>query len=191
MKENLPDKELIAGIIAGDERCCRSLIERYSSYALTLAVRVLENREDAEEVAHDAFLKAFKSLEGFKMESKFTTWFYRIVVNLAISKKRKKKIDTREMTDRDVDLSHYSQFEEMGHLPAADRTHFIHEALGELNSEERLVISLYYFKELEMEEVSEITGIDRNNLKVKLFRARKKLAVVLTNLLNREVRDLI
>lgn len=191
MKHSLSDKELIAGIIKGQADCYTLLIDRYSNYAFTLAHRVLENREDAEEVAHDAFLKAFKSLEGFKMESKFTTWFYRIVVNLAISRKRKKKIQTQDITDMGANVSHYSTFSEMAHLPGQDRKHFLDKALKELNDEDRTLITLYYYKDLEMEDIAKITQLERSNLKVKIFRARKKLAGTLTRLLHNEVESIL
>lgn len=183
------DLELIEQIKVGDESSYRLLIERHRNYAFTLALRVVQNKEDAEEIAHDAFLKVFKSIENFKMESKFTTWFYRIVVNMAISKRRKKKILTEEIDD--VNITGYSTFDDLGGMNQADRQFFLDKALGQLNDEERTLLTLYYFKELNLEEVEEISGIDKNNLKVKIFRARKKLASRLTHMLKNEVHSLL
>lgn len=191
MHEKLSDNELIKKIQGGDTLCYRPLIDRYRNYAFTLAYRVLDNREDAEEVAHDAFMKAFNSIKNFKMESKFTTWFYRIVVNQAISRKRKKRIQTQEISERESDLDHYSRFDDMGDMPAEDRRHFLAEAMRKLNDEERTLITLYYYKELEMDEIAEITQLDRNNLKVKLFRARKRLAASLGSILKTELKSIL
>ena len=189
MVDQISDNSLIEKILGGDPSPYNLLIERHKDYAFTLALRVLNNREDAEEVAHDAFLKAFRSLSSFKMESKFTTWFYKIVVNMSISRRRKKRLDTEEIEVGNT--THYSSFEDLGGMPKDDRKYFIDQALEQLSDEEKILITLFYFEELSMEEVSEITGIDRNNLKVKIFRARKKMAGVLTKMLKGEVHSLL
>lgn len=165
------------------------LISRHKDYAFTLALRIVNNREDAEEVAHDAFLKAFKALDSFRMDSRFTTWFYKIVVNMAISRKRKKRLSTEEI---DVyNTGHYSTFDDTGTMHVGERKHFLNKAIALLNDEESTLITLYYMEELQMDEVSDITGIDKNNLKVKIFRARKKLAGILTQLTKGEAQSLL
>ena len=183
------DLELIQKIKEGDEPSYTILIERHQNYAFTIALRILQNREDAEEIAHDAFIKAFKSIDKFKGESKFTTWFYRIVVNLAISKRRKKQIPIDDIDEANV--SHYSTFNDLGGMNGIDRRFFINKALELLNDEERILLTLYYFKELNMDEIEEVTGIDKGNLKVKIFRARKKMAQKLTGILKSEVHSLL
>lgn len=189
MTNQISDNVLIERIIAGDKSLFGTLIERHKDYAFTLALRVLNNREDAEEVAHDAFLKALRSLSSFKMESKFTTWFYKIVVNMAISRRRKKRIDTQEIEISNT--QHYSTFDDLGGMPKEDRKFFINKAIDLLKDEEKVLITLFYFEEMDMEEISDITGIDKNNLKVKMFRARKKLAGVLSRMLKDEIHSLL
>ena len=189
MSDKSTDVELIEQIKEGNRASFELLIERHKNYAFTLAVRIVQNKEDAEEIAHDAFLKAFKSIGNFKMESKFTTWFYRIVVNLSISKRRKKYIDTEEIND--TNMSHYGTFDEVNEMNSADRRFFIEKAMNSLNDEARTLLTLYYFEEMSLEEVEAITGVDKNNLKVKIFRARKKLAQELTILLKDEVHSLL
>lgn len=189
MSNKSTDLELIEKIKEGDEASYKLLIERHQNYAFTIAVRVVQNKEDAEEIAHDAFLKAFKSINNFKMESKFTTWFYRIVVNMAISKRRKKQIQTEDIDESNI--GHYGTFEDVDQMGADDRRFFIDKAMSYLNDEERTYLTLYYFDEMNLEEVEAITGTDKNNLKVKIFRARKKLAQKLTVLLKDEVHSLL
>lgn len=189
MTNQTSDNVLIEKIIAGDKSLFSVLIERHKDYAFTLALRVLNNREDAEEVAHDAFLKALRSLSSFKMESKFTTWFYKIVVNLAISRRRKRSIQTQEIEVQNT--QHYSTFEDLGGMPKEDRKFFLNKAIDLLKDEEKILITLFYFQEMDMEEVSEITGIDKNNLKVKMFRARKRLAGALSEMLRDEIHTLL
>lgn len=187
MHATITDIRLIENIKAGDMTSFELLVERHKNFAFTIADRVLQNEEDAEEVAHDAFVKLLSSLDKFKGESKFTTWFYRIVMNMAISRTRKKRIKTEDLDDRPEGISSYSSFEEFGGLNTQDRTYYLNKAVAMLKEEERLLITLYYFDELEMEEIQEITKIDRSNLKVKIFRARKKLAEHLKNLLPAEI----
>ena len=187
MELRLSDSELIGKILSGDQVAMRILIDRHRNYAFTIALRVLGSREEAEEVAQDSFIKAMRSLSKFKNDSKFTTWFYRIVFNTAVSRKRKKKLSTEEITDHNISLgveNHHS-------LYSNEQSKYLNMALSRLREEDNLVLTFYYLKELSMEEISEITGHSPNTLKVKLHRARKRLAEVLRDLLKEEVNLLL
>jgi RNA polymerase sigma-70 factor (ECF subfamily) len=83
------DISIIERILAGDKAGYRDLANRHKDYAFTVAYKIVGTREDAEEVAQDAFIQAFQALPQFNKESKFTTWFYRIVFNTALMFKRK------------------------------------------------------------------------------------------------------
>ncbi len=165
------------------------LIERHKGYAFTLAFRILCNREEAEEVCHDAFLKALKSLNNYRYDAKFTTWFYRIVVNTAISRKRKVKVYMEDINEIQGDVS----FATIDRLPIAneERSRYIGHALSQLNEIDATLITLYYFKEMSVDEIVGITGFDKNNIKVKMFRARKRLAEHLSLALKEEVSTLL
>ncbi|MEP3386993.1 MAG: sigma-70 family RNA polymerase sigma factor [Reichenbachiella sp.] len=191
VKENYSDIQLIEKIKAGDMSSFEMLVNRHKNFAFTIADRILQNEEDAEEVAHDAFVKLLSSLDKFKGESKFTTWFYRIVMNMAISRTRKKRIKTEDIDSRPGGIAEYSNFEEFGGLKAKDRTYYLNQAVGRLKDEERLLITLYYFDELDMDEIQEVTKIDKGNLKVKIFRARKKLAEILQKMLPAELESIL
>ena len=73
------------------------LVDKHKNMAFTVAYRIVRNREDAEEIAQDAFVKVYQSLKSFKKESKFSTWLYRIIYNTAISKTRKKQLETTNL----------------------------------------------------------------------------------------------
>ncbi|SMD33931.1 RNA polymerase sigma-70 factor, ECF subfamily [Reichenbachiella faecimaris] len=191
MKESISDIQLIEKIKTGDMSSFEMLVNRHKNFAFTIADRILQNEEDAEEVAHDAFVKLLTSIDKFKGESKFTTWFYRIVMNMAISRTRKKKIRTEDIDSSPEGIAEYSSFEEFGGLNANDRTFYLNKAVGQLKDEERLLITLYYFDELDMDELVEVTKIDKGNLKVKIFRARKKLAELLRKLLLTELESIL
>ncbi|MBI3482593.1 MAG: sigma-70 family RNA polymerase sigma factor, partial [Bacteroidetes bacterium] len=82
---------LIDQILAGEEALYATLVDKYKSFAFTIALKVVNNRAEAEEIAQDGFIKAFHYLKKFNREAKFSTWLYRIVFNTAISYKRKSK----------------------------------------------------------------------------------------------------
>lgn len=191
VKETITDIQLIEKIKAGDMSSFEDLVNRHKNFAFTIADRILQNEEDAEEVAHDAFVKLLTSIDKFKGESKFTTWFYRIVMNMAISRTRKKKIRTEDIDNRPEGIAEYSSFEEFGGLNLQDRSFYLNKAVGLLKEEERTLIVLYYFDELDMDEIEEVTKIDKGNLKVKIFRARKKLANYLKQLLPTELESIM
>ncbi len=180
------DYLLLKEIKAGDMASFETLVNKYKDYAFTLANRVLNNSDDAEEVAHDSFLKVLKSIDQFKEESKFTTWFYRIVVNMAISRTRKKKLDTSDI-DAYSTLNVADASSADDGVNRQDRSYYIEQAIGLLKEDERILVTLYYFDELSMAEVQEITGYELSNLKVKLFRVRKKMAENLQKVLPSEI----
>jgi RNA polymerase sigma factor (sigma-70 family) len=88
---------LIDRILRGETPAYRELVTRHKDYAFTIAYRLLNNREDAEEAAQDAFVRAFNGLQNFNREAKFTTWFYRVVMNAALTIQQKKKITTEDI----------------------------------------------------------------------------------------------
>jgi len=171
------DKYYIEKVLAGNVNAFSCLVEVHKDKAFNLAFRICGNREEAEEVAQDAFLKAYRSLSDFRMQSSFATWLYRIVYNTAVSlvRTRKGKVLSLEEFPADaVDFLSGSGNEE--EAVAEYRNALINFALQKLPEDERGLITLYYYNELPADEISKITGISKNNLKVKLFRARQKIA---------------
>jgi RNA polymerase sigma-70 factor (ECF subfamily) len=168
------DSIIINRILAGNTREYAILIDRYKDLAFTIAFRVLNNREDAEEIAQDAFVKAFQSLGKFRQDSGFSTWLYRIVYNTAISKKRiRKPVSQNIETIVPIKDNFDETLEEME--LTAENTVKLEKAMGKISEEERVLITLYYLNQSGIEEIQHITGLSKSNVKVKLFRARKKL----------------
>ncbi len=183
------DIDLIQEVKVGSMSAYRTLVERYKDYVYTIAIRVLGNREDAEEAAQDAFVKVYKGISNFQGNSKFSTWLYRVVLNTAISYKRKKKIPMETLEDyKVIGVGEISKMQEYQHL---EQKKFLQLALNTMLPDDVSVLTLFYFKELSLEEMSEITGISVNTLKVKLFRARKRLSDTLGKILKREVTSLL
>ncbi len=170
------DSFYINKVLNKDVNAYASLVDMHKDMVFTIALKIVRNREDAEEIAQDVFVKAYQSLATFKKESKFSTWLYRIVYNTAISKTRKKQFGT---TDLNYDIvENYSEDdinEDLNRLDNNEQKKVINTVLKKLNPEDHMLVTLYYFKEYSIEEISEIVNISQSNVKVKLHRIRKKL----------------
>jgi RNA polymerase sigma factor (sigma-70 family) len=172
----LEDSHYIERVINGDVSAYSSLVEKHKNLVFSIAVKILNNREDAEEIAQDTFLKAYASLKSFEKKSKFSTWLYRIAYNGAISKKRKKKMDAVEIDDHI--MFNYSTDEistNVHQIHESEQIQLIDKALKTLPDDDNLLITLFYKSEHSIEDISYITGLTQSNVKVKLHRIRKKL----------------
>lgn len=178
----IEENSLIDRIIAGEQQLYAELINRHKGYAFTIALKILQNRPEAEEAAQDAFIKAFHNLSKFNREAKFSTWLYRIAFNTAISYKRKSKVIFQS-----IDNLHVSQRQEgEGNAEYDDKKKFIELAMAKLNDTDRLAINLFYLQEFSLEEIAEITGMQANTVKVRIHRARQRLAEELKSILQKE-----
>jgi RNA polymerase sigma factor (sigma-70 family) len=170
------DTWYIKSVLSGDVHAYARLVDRYKDMVFTLAARMMRNREEAEEVAQDIFLKAYQSLHTFRGQSKFSTWIYRITYNTCISKLRKHRPAVCSIEETDLAGS---EFKETGNglqlLELEERKNMVNKALQELGEEDGFLITLYYYDDRKMDELAEITGLSRNHVKVKLFRARKRM----------------
>lgn len=187
---NQNDKKTIKQILQGDVSAYSILVEKYQNMAYTLAYSITKNKEDAEEVAQDAFVKAYKNLESFQGKSKFSTWLYQIVYRTALSKIRIKKqvwqpLDQKHEKDAIQNISQTDKLERL------DRKKIIKLAINRLKEDEAFLLILYYYQEMSMEELAESTELSVSNVKVKLFRARKNMHDHLQQLMNGQAKSLI
>ncbi|MFY7917874.1 MAG: RNA polymerase sigma factor [Chryseotalea sp.] len=173
------DSILINRILAGEQHLFAQLVNKHKSYAYSLALRIIENKADAEEIAQDSFVKAFKYLASFQQESKFSTWLYRIVFNTAITYKRKNKVSWQSIEQ--LQKGYWQDDAEQ-----ADKKKFIAQAIHQLPEHDQAVITLYYMQELSLEEMAEILQSPANTVKVRVHRARLKLAEILKTILKKE-----
>lgn len=189
MQDNEKDIVLIEGILKGDSSAYRALINRHKAYAFTVAFRILGNREEAEEITQDAFMNAFRALNSFNREAKFTTWFYRIVFNAAVGHKRKRKIVSEQIED--FKLAQLGITSSLDELKLQEQKAYIQQALNNLSPDDVTMITLFYLKEFSLEEIEQITGIAANTAKVKVHRARKRLAEELSRILKKDLHSLL
>lgn len=174
------DIKYISQVLQGKTDAFTYLVDKHKDKVYNLAFRICGNREEAEEVAQDAFLKAFRSLKSFKMKSSFSTWLYRIVYNTAVSlvrNRRKGLLALDEFPADAVDFLGSGIDEEDAANDYINSV--VNFALQKISEEERGLITLYYYNDMDITEISVITGISRSNLKVKLFRARQKMAIII------------
>jgi len=177
----------IKQVLEGKTIAYTYLVDEHKDHAYNLAFRICGNREEAEEIAQDAFIKAYKSLGNFKMRSSFATWLYRIVYNSAISliRTRKKVISLEDFPGNISDSISYSDSEAESKVEEDYRNTLLNIALQKISEEEKGLISLYYFEEMTIDEISEVTGLNKSTIKVKLFRARQKMLEIIQESENR------
>ncbi|GAA3626672.1 RNA polymerase sigma factor [Flavivirga jejuensis] len=182
------DQHYIDLIIDGDTNAFAVLVERYKDLVFTLTLRMLKNREEAEEVAQDTFIKVYKSLNRFKGDSKFSTWIYKIAYNTSLDRLKKNKkhfndVAIDEFTEHQIKTIDNA----LDNLENKEREQAIQNCIALLPGDDSFLLTLYYFEERPLEEISKIIGSTLNNAKVKLFRSRKKLATILKARLEPEI----
>jgi RNA polymerase sigma factor (sigma-70 family) len=193
MQSKLSDIELIEQTLAGNQAAYADLIKRHQRFVFTLAMRFSKNREDAEEIAQDCFVKAYRSLSNFQRQSKFSTWLYSIVYTTAMTALRKKRVDTDSIDDEDtyIQLENHSSGFDTNSVENMSRSYYLNQAIAQLLPDDAAIISLFYMGEQSLEEISQALGIEANTVKVKLFRARQRLKEKLERNLKHEVKELI
>jgi RNA polymerase sigma factor (sigma-70 family) len=182
------DAYYIAEVLKGNTESFSPLVDKYKHLAFSLAMKITKSREEAEEAAQDAFIKAYKSLGSFKGSATFKTWFFRIVYTTAISRVRGKH--NHQVSLEDYNLSDHELLnveDAVGQLNAEERAFHLHKAMDQLAPDERAILNLYYFEDLPVEEIATITDLSASNVKIKLFRSRKKLYEQLHGLLKGEL----
>ena len=192
MSTGLNDTEIINQVVGGNQQAYALLVNRYQEYVFTLVLRIVKNREDAEEVSQDVFIKAYKNLNSFRGDSKFSTWLYTIVNNTGISFLRKRKLEIYSLDNEAV-------FERADNIDSGVRANVIeqkskqamvNEAIAQLSREDALAITLFYKAEQSLEEMAKAMGIETNAAKVSLHRARTRLKSKMENHFSQEIKDL-
>lgn len=175
MKEG-EDQFYINKIKEGNTDLYAVLVDRYKNMAYTIAMKVLGKKDDSQDVAQESFIKAFQQLHTFKGNSKFSTWLYTIVYRTAISKWKENRLETQSIDDSIHErFAHEQTFQPYNQLQIKDEQELVNQAIQRLPRTEALLVTLFYINESSIKEIREITGLSLPNIKIKLFRARKKL----------------
>lgn len=193
MQNKSSDIEIIDTVLAGNQSAYAELVKRNQRYVFTLALRFTRSREDAEEVAQDTFVKAYRSLASYQRSAKFSTWLYTIVYNTAMTYLRKKRLDISSVDDEGnlIQLESYGLMSEDLSVERKSRSFYVNKAIENLLPDDATIINLFYQGEQSLEEIAKVMGMEANTVKVKLHRARQRLKNQLENILGGEVKDLI
>ncbi|HYG03757.1 MAG TPA: sigma-70 family RNA polymerase sigma factor [Chryseosolibacter sp.] len=176
-----PDYLIIDRILGGETDAYAILVNRYKRYVYAITLKIIMADGEAEEAAQDAFLKAFNALKNFNRESKFSTWLYRIAFNTAVSYQRRAK-----RRETDIEGLHITSDSGESGLEKEDKMKFIHKAMERMSESDRSVLSLFYLQEFSLDEIAEITQTPANTIKVRIHRARVRLADELKRILKTE-----
>ena len=191
MANSLTDTELIEKILRGEQQLFAVLVERYQNMVFSVAFRFANNREDAEELAQSAFVKAYQNLANYRGDAKFSTWLYTVVNSICLTFLRKRKLEVHSLDNEKV-------FERADNLDSGMRANqvetkskvqMVQQAIGMLAPDDAQVLTLFYQGEQSLEEIGKIMGIDPNTAKVKLHRARQRLKTTLEKNFAAEVKD--
>jgi RNA polymerase sigma-70 factor (ECF subfamily) len=176
------EAELVRRAQARDELAFREIVERYQAKVFSIIFGILRNRNDAEDIAQQVFAKVYFSMGNFDFRSSLLTWIYKITVNECydyLRKKRVRKLVYESDFSEEESLLMQNSEAAMDHRPAVDtqlaQRDFVLKLLAKVSEEDR---SLMLLKEVEghsVEELAQMTGMNENTIKVKLFRARQKL----------------
>jgi RNA polymerase sigma-70 factor (ECF subfamily) len=192
MSTGLGDNEIISRVLQGEQNAYAELVSRYQNYIFTLILRMIKSREDAEEVAQDVFVKAYRSLADFRGESKFSTWLYTITNTTCITFLRKKKLDVHSLDNEkvfEVADSKDSGFR-ANVIEQKSRVSMVNKAIAMLSPDDAEIITLFYKAEQNLEEIARILGLEANTAKVRLHRARGRLKAKMEQHFTEELKDI-
>ena len=183
------DKYYIEKIKQGEKQYFSYIVKNYKKIAFTLALRMVKTRAVAEDLTQDAFVKIFINIGVFDYRVKFSTWVYKIVYNTCID-----YIRTLKVQFDSIDSEHFvNNFESDDRVDFDDelRERALREAVLALPGDFGFIMTLYYYDDMNIAEIAEITAQSKENVKTKLHRARRLLETELTTIFKNEVKSLI
>ncbi len=182
------DQYYINQVLEGQVNAFSVLVERYQGLVYTVVYRMIKNKEQAEEVAQDSFIKAYKSLSKYRGDAKFSTWLYTIAYRKSLdSIKAAKRTMASELIEEISEGEIELVGDALGYLQAKERKEIISNSIMKLPEDEAAIITLYYFEEKSVKEIVDIIGITADNVKIKLYRSRKKLYSILKHHVSPEI----
>ncbi|MCS6883353.1 MAG: sigma-70 family RNA polymerase sigma factor [Oscillochloridaceae bacterium] len=183
-----PTRELIVQAQAGDPQALTQIVLGQQHYVYSIAMSVLKNPEDAADLTQEAFIRLFRALPQYNGESRFTTWLYRLVVNLCRDELRRRgrqvAIAPPSSDDEEADqLASIADDDRWANpaeaLDTRELRDQVRQALGQLEEHYRLVLTLYYFEDLKYTDIAEILDIPLNTVKSHIRRGKERLAAIL------------
>ncbi len=184
------EQTILDRVRSGDTRAFGLLIERHKEGAYTLALRILNSREEAEETVQDAFLRVYRGIAGFRGDSRFATWLYRIVFNLSMTRVKRRRTPAESLDAHGEEPGDIVRETEGGgileHLERQEAAALLAKGLAKLPHHHRIAVELFYLQEQSYEEIATIMGIPLGTVKTYLFRGRMRLKVLLADAVHEE-----
>lgn len=192
MHTGLTDNDIISQVLQGQQAAFATLVERHQNFVFTIVLRYVKHREDAEEVAQDVFIKAYRSLADFKGTSKFSTWLYTIATTSSITFLRKKKLDVQSLDNEKIFAvaDNIDGGMSANAIEQKSKVTMVNKAIQLLSADDAQIITLFYKGEQTLEEIAQILGKEPNTVKVQLHRARTRLKEKMQQHFSEEVRDI-
>lgn len=192
----LEDQKLVDRAQSGDLESFSALVERYHERAVHAALSMVGNMEDARDLAQEAFVKSYENLERFKSESRFYTWYYRILTNTCRDFLRKKKLrktfsfwfgKDEEGEDADLSAQIKDSSPDAGEvLHQKEFSESVHEAMERLPFRQKSVFTLRYMEGMPLDEIAETLGITEGAVKAHLWQAGQKMKEMLKDRVGRD-----
>ena len=191
----MDDRNLVRGLKAGNASAFKELFDAYSSLVYSVALRMLQDRKDAEDVTQDVFLQAYKSLRHFRGESQVSTWLYRITVNLSLNFQRARKhrqqlfipkaAGDSDPTEGDRQISGFAgPADENPSIKLEEREtgRIVQEAINSLPDQQRVALMLHHYEGLSYGEIAKVMDVTVASVESRLHRAKITLAKELLRL---------
>lgn len=159
------------------------IVRRYQRMVFTIVSKIVSQRETAEDITQEIFLKVFQKLNEFREEAGFATWLYRIAYNTTISELRKRRFNFFSIDDDSVHPSEVELSDSVDEIDMEIKLQYLEIALKRLSPDDALLISMFYMNNHSIQDISGITGNSVANVKVKLYRIRKSLSFEINKLI--------
>ncbi|MCC6179233.1 MAG: sigma-70 family RNA polymerase sigma factor [Chloroflexi bacterium] len=174
-----PQLELVRRAQAGDRAAVAALVEQHQRYVYSIAMTILRDPNEAADLTQDAFIRVMRSLGSYRGETKFTTWLYRLVVNLGIDRLRRRGMHVASLDDAAaiIDVASENPADDAPALiERGEQAEAIRRALDRLPDAQRLALTLHYFEDLRYEDIAEVMGLPVNTVKSHIRRGKERLA---------------
>lgn len=182
----------IKKVLKGETSSFGILVDKYQQYVFSLCLRILKNREEAEEAAQDTFMKAFRKLHTFQQTARFSTWLYKIAWNTSLDRLRSRKQNTDSIDDKEkAKIADHQISGQLDSLQSEQNVEIIQLLVSRLPERESSILTLYYLHECNVEEITGITGFTAANIKVILFRGRNILRKQLEAMMKTELKEML
>jgi RNA polymerase sigma factor (sigma-70 family) len=189
--QQLEDTEIIKLVLQGQQAQYALLVGRYQHFVFTLALRFVKSREEAEEIAQDTFVKAYRCLNDYRGEGKFSTWLYTIVRTTALSALRSNKANTLSAEPELLATIADDRSSAASNIPEQrSQQELLRKVISTLPETDAQILTLFYQAEQTIEEIGVILGLSPNLVKVRLFRARQKMRELLETQYPNEIKYL-